>query len=201
MRRGPAGRGTHPRADPGGDRRVGRVADDRGPGDALAREGVRVLTVAVRRLVEVHEVEVDGVPRQLDVRLRVQVQQRLGQGVQAGDPHLRGAERVHPRDDAEHVVAAVGLEHRAADGGGVLEDGLPDDVRRDRVGGVEQARDLLRLLGYLAQGLLAVEVLAAGEEPDLAVGVRLAHRGAAPWVRLVGQIASVRGVREAPPWP
>ena len=46
------------------------------------------LAVAVRGLVEVHEVEVDGVPRQLDVRLRVQVQQRGAQRVEAGDPHL-----------------------------------------------------------------------------------------------------------------
>ena len=91
------------------------MPDDRLAGDAEARLDVPELAVAVRGLVEVHEVEVDVGPRQLDVRLRVQVQERLLQRVESGDPHLRGAERVHPRDDADDVVARVDLEGEAAD--------------------------------------------------------------------------------------
>jgi hypothetical protein len=63
-------------------RRVGDVADDGLARDAEARLDVAELAVAVGGLVEVHEVEVDLGPRQLDVRLRVQVQQRLLQRVE-----------------------------------------------------------------------------------------------------------------------
>jgi hypothetical protein len=82
------------------------VADDGLARDAETRLDVAELPVAVGGLVEVHEVEVDLGPGQLDVRLRVQVQQRLLQRVEARDPHLRGAERVHPRDDADDRVVA-----------------------------------------------------------------------------------------------
>ncbi len=189
MRRGPARGATHPRPDARRDRRVRHVPDDGRARDPEARRDVRVLPVAVRRLVEVHEVEVDRVPRQLDVRLRVQVQERLAELVEARDPHLRGAERVHPRHDAQHAVVRVGVEHRAPDRVGVLEHGLPDHGRRDVRRRVEEARDLLRLLGDLPQRLLSVQVLAAGEEPDLAVRVGLAH------VRSISRV--VGGVRTA----
>ena len=91
------------------------MADDGLARDAQTGLDVAELTVAVRGLVEVHEVEVDVVPGQLDVGLRVQVQERLLQRVEAGDPHLGRAERVHPGDHADDVVARVHLEGEAAD--------------------------------------------------------------------------------------
>ena len=82
-RRRPAGGGALPVLDLLQDGGVRHVADDGLAGDAEPGLDVAELAVAVRGLVEVHEVEVDVGPRQLDVRLRVQVQQRLLQRVEA----------------------------------------------------------------------------------------------------------------------
>ena len=82
------------------DLRVLPVAHDRRPGDAQPGEHVPELAVAVRRLVEVHEVHVDRRPREVAVRLGVEVDERLAQRAQPGDPHLGGREGVHPGDDA-----------------------------------------------------------------------------------------------------
>ena len=49
----------------------------------------------------------------------------------------------------------------------------------------EAVGDRLRLLGDLAQGLLAVEVLAAGDEPDLVAVERGGQGGAGHGVSLV----------------
>jgi len=53
------------------------MADDGGAFHPDPGLDVGELAIAVRRLVEVHEVHVDGRPGQLDVGLGVQVQQRL----------------------------------------------------------------------------------------------------------------------------
>src|SRR5699024_7684650 len=100
MHLGPAGRGAGPAPDPGLHDRVARVTHHGLAVHAQAGGDVTELAVAVRGLVEVHEVHVDRGPGQLHVRLGVQVQQRGAQGVQALDPHLRGGEGVHPGDDA-----------------------------------------------------------------------------------------------------
>jgi hypothetical protein len=180
---GPAGGGAHPRADALPHRLRAHVADHGLADDAEARLDVAELPVAVRGLVEVHEVHVDAAPGQRDVGLRVQVEEGLLQGVEALDPHLRRAERVHPRDEADGGIARVGLEGHAADAVAVLEDGLPHDADGDVRRLLELPGDLLRLLGDLLERLLAVEVLAAGEEPDLVVveGRGDAGHFRAPW--------------------
>ncbi|MCY1244555.1 hypothetical protein D9M72_576400 [compost metagenome] len=118
-------------------------------------------------LVEVHEVEIDVRPGQLDVRLGVQVQQRFAQQVQALDPHLGRAERMHPGGHPDDGIVGVRFQRGAADGFRISEDGLPDHLDRDIGGVVQCGGNLLRLRGDLLEDILAVEVLAAGEEPDL----------------------------------
>ena len=99
-----AGR-ARPGADPVGDVRVLPVADDGLAGDPQPGLDEPELAVAVGGLVQVHEVHVDLGPRQIAVELRVQVEQRLGQRLEAGDPHPGRRERVHPGDDADARVA------------------------------------------------------------------------------------------------
>jgi len=70
----PPGGGARPAGDLGDHGGVGDVAHNCLAGDVEAAEDVAVLAIAVRSLVEVHEVEVDVVPRQGNVRLGVQVQ-------------------------------------------------------------------------------------------------------------------------------
>nr|BFE71292.1 hypothetical protein GCM10020092_045930 [Actinoplanes digitatis] len=83
-----AGRGPGPAVDAGHHARVGGVPRHGFAGHAHPGLYVAELPVAVRGLVEVHEVHVDGRPGQRLVQLGVQVQQRLAQRVQPGDPHL-----------------------------------------------------------------------------------------------------------------
>ena len=158
------------------------MADHRLSADAQTGLDVAELAVTVCCLVEVHEVEVDFAPGQRDIRLRVQVQQRLAQDAQAGDPHLRRRERVHPRDQPDHVVVRIRLEHHAADGVRIGQDRLPLDGDR-YVRGLGQLRgDLLGLRGHLAQRVFAVQRLASGQEPDAVAGQvgndRVTHQGA-----------------------
>ena len=171
-RRRPPCRGAAPVADPievtvG----IGDMADDRGPGDPEPGLDVAELPVAVGGLVEVHEVEVDRAPRQLLVGLGVQVQHRLVERRQPGDPHLGRAERVHPGDDPDDVRltrCASRMVWRIASRD--VSTGFHTTRHGDVVGGVEHLDDLLRLGRDLGQDLVAVHRLAAGEEPDLLVG-------------------------------
>ena len=50
----------------------------------------------------------------------------------------------------------------------LVSDRLEDDAHRDRRGVVQAGRDQRGVVGDLPQGVLAVQVLAPGEEPDLA---------------------------------
>ena len=79
----PAGGRARPGADLRRDRRVRGVADHGLARDPEPGLDVAELPVAVGRLVEVHEVHVEVRPRQFDVGLRVQVEQRLAQQVEA----------------------------------------------------------------------------------------------------------------------
>ncbi len=163
----PAGGGARPRADPGPGGRVGGVADDDLAPLSEAGQEVAELAVAVGGLVEVHVVHVDGGPRQPLGVLGVELEERLVQGVDARDPHLGRGEGVHPGDDADAGVVGVGGQHGGPDGVAVLEDRLPHDRHGDGVGVVEPGGDLPGLVGDPGESLLAVEVLGAGEEPDL----------------------------------
>src|SRR6185437_16483140 len=57
------------------------------------------LAVSMSRLIQVHEVHVNGGPRQLAVKLRMEMRERLAQESQTRNPHLRGREGVHPRHE------------------------------------------------------------------------------------------------------
>ena len=71
---------------------------------------------------------------------------------------------------ADHADAV--LVRRRGDAGGLdslgrLDDRLEDDSHRDRRGVVQSGRDQRGVVGDLPQGVLAVQVLAPGQEPDL----------------------------------
>jgi hypothetical protein len=94
-------------------------------------------------LVEVHEVHVDGRPRQRHAGLGVQVEQRLLQRVEAGDPHLGRRERVHPRDHAHALRGAVDVQHLAVDRPGVEQHRLPHDAHGQVAHGGQAVHDAL----------------------------------------------------------
>ena len=69
---------------------VGPVADNHLAAQTHAGADVSEFAVAVSALVEVHEVHVDLVPGNLGIELGVEMQQRLGELLQAMNPHFSG---------------------------------------------------------------------------------------------------------------
>src|SRR3954466_1623923 len=67
------------------------------------------LAIAMRRLVQIHEVHVDGRPRQILIELSVQVDERLLQRLQSADPHLCRRKGMNPGDQTDAVLRAIGL--------------------------------------------------------------------------------------------
>ena len=163
---GRAGGGAHPGGHAVLDLRVLPVADDHLSPLLHPRADEAELAVAVGGLVQVHEVHVDRRPRQVAIELRVQVQKRLLQGGQPGDPHLGGREGVHPEHQARAVGGGVGLAADVEDGLRRGDHRLADDAHRQPPGGVEPGDDLPAVFGDLAEGRFAVKVLAAGDEPN-----------------------------------
>ena len=111
FRRSCAGSRPHPPGQPLLRLRLLPMADDHFARLPQPRADVAELAVAVRRLVQVHEVHVDRVPGQIAIELRMQMGQRLLQRLEARDPHLRRRKRVHPADHADAAVAALASRH------------------------------------------------------------------------------------------
>jgi hypothetical protein len=138
--------GALPAGDTTLSARVGHVPGDRSPWHAKASLDIAELPVALRGLVEVHEVHVDLGPRQRDVRLRVQVQQRCLQCVEAGDPHLGRGEGVHPGDQPYAIRVGAGGLDDLVDRRRVGHHRLPPDGQREPAGVVELVDDGAGLL-------------------------------------------------------
>ena len=83
------------------------VTNDNLAGNTHAAADVTEFDVTVSRLVEVHEVHVNSVPRQLGVVLGVEVEQRLLQSLQTLNPHLCGREGMHPSNDTHALLVVV----------------------------------------------------------------------------------------------
>ena len=104
-----------------------------GTNDYLSREphagsNKPILPVSMSRLVEIHETHVDGRPRQLFVKLGMQVQVRFVQGSQATDPHSGGREGVHPGNQADTVFRTIGIQAQLLNGLAACHHGLGNDL-------------------------------------------------------------------------
>ena len=207
----PAGAGAGPGADLLDDLRIGVVADDNLALDAEAGDDVTELTVAVGGLVQVHEVHVDGLPRDFLVVLGGQLQQRLGQHFEAANPHLGRGEGVAPGDDADDVRVGGSLDHELLDTVGGLQGGLEDDLGRNLAGVVQVVNHFSGVNGDLTQGFLAVQVLRTNAEPDFLAleGVFHNHRVTSFTSLFMGvclsfirrpRLPSERGAKTPPCW-
>src|SRR5690606_36106718 len=76
--------------------------------DAQFGNDMAEFTIAVGTLVKVHEIHVDGVPRNITVVLRMEMQQWFLEDIQPPDPHLAGGECMHPCDDADTGRLMIG---------------------------------------------------------------------------------------------
>jgi len=106
-------------------------------------------------------------PWQIAVELGVEVDEGLAQLVEATDPHLGRREGVHPQHQTGAARITVGRQAQGAD---VIAGGhhrLEHQRHRQLLRRVETGDHLARVLSDLIEGGLAVEVLAADDEPDL----------------------------------
>ena len=159
--------GLHPAADAGLHILVLPVARDDLAGLAKARADEAMLAVAVRGLIEVHEIHVDLIVGNFAVVLGCKVQPRLLQKVETVDPHFRRRERVAPRHDAGAGIVIVCFLYDLRDlGAGFGRDLIPEGIRKD---GGQLLRHFLGAACNRCQNLLAVERLRADNEPEFIV--------------------------------
>ena len=107
---------THPAADPLLHLRIVPVAEDQLSLNPHTTLDMAVLPVAVRRLIFIHEIHVDGTVGNLFIKLSQQMAQRFFVFLQTDDPHLCRRKRVHPGDDAGALRIVVGVVKGLADG-------------------------------------------------------------------------------------
>ncbi len=162
----PSPRRAHPGGQPVLDLGVLPVPDDDLPAEAHARVEEPGLAIAVRGLVEVHEVHVDLPPWEVAIELGVEMDERLPEHREAANPHLRRREGVHPEDEPCAIRIAVCFEAEAANLVGRRQERLERNVQRDAVRGVQGLCDRSGVGGDLLERAGAVKMLAAGDEPD-----------------------------------
>ena len=85
---------------------------------------------------------------------------------------------MHPRHDACDVILIVDFFHEFRDAVGRRHDAFEDNGVRELAARVELFDDVFGVAGDVLELLLAIEVLAAGDEPEFIVCVF--HDGCAP---------------------
>ena len=166
---GRANRRAHPGAQLRAHRRVLPEADQDLARNTQPRADVAVFPVAVRGLVEIHEVHVDLFVGDMAVVLRGKVAPGLLQKLQAVDPHFGRRKRVAPGDDAGAAVVRVGLLHDRRAFGLGLDRHLVDDRERDLRRLTQLLRHLLRARLYGFQHLRPIQELRADNKPEFII--------------------------------
>ena len=166
----PGARRAHPGADAVLHLRIGPMADDDFARQTHAGVDEARLPVAVGRLVQVHEVHVDRVPRQVAIELGVEMDERLLERVQPAHPHFRRRERVHPKDQAGAVRIGIRVEAKLRDFVRRRQQGLEFGLEREFGRARERARDLSPMGRDLLERTRTVEMLRAANEPDFGGG-------------------------------
>jgi hypothetical protein len=112
---------------------------------------LRRLPVAVRGLVQIHEVHVDRVPREVTIELGVEMRERLLKRVQPAHPHFRWRKRVHPQDEAGAVRIGVRVKAKLGDFVRSRQQGLEFGLQRELGRVRKRARDLPSMRGDLLE--------------------------------------------------
>ena len=105
-------------------------------------EDVGIFPVSMSTLIQVHEVHVHGVPRNLLVVLGMEVQKRLAESLEAPDPHLGRRESVHPGDDSDALGIGFGPAHHVQDLGRGVGRAFIDNFHGKETGGVHARHHL-----------------------------------------------------------
>jgi hypothetical protein len=142
------------------------MTDDNLAIEPQSRVDEACLTVAMCGLVQVHKIHVDLTPRQIAIKLRVQMQERLAKSLQPSDPHLRWRERMHPEDETRAICFAACLLTHLPDLLRPGDERFEDKGQRHALGAIQPVDDLLRVSGDLLQWPGPIKVLRAGYKPN-----------------------------------
>ncbi len=174
-----ADRGAHPSRHAPAEPPVFPPAGNHLLPQAHPRGDKPVLAVAVGGLVQVHEVHVDAVPRDVSVELRVDVQQGLLKRLEAADPHLGRRKRVHPGNHAGAGRVVVRLHDGAVDFFRISHDRMENDRAGNRRVRVEAVHHGPGVFVHPAEHVRAVQVLAADEKIEF-IFLQRCHDGILP---------------------
>ena len=144
-------------------------ADDNFSREPHACRNMSILAVTVGRLVKIHEIHVDGGPWDFFVELGMKMQQRLTEKAEAADPHAGRRERVHPGDQADAILGAVGVQTQLIDGFAGGHHWLDYDFYRQGRSGGNASGDSCGMFVDSLEDFVAVEVLAACDEPNFQI--------------------------------
>ena len=111
----PGARRAHPGADAVLNFRIGPMAHDDFAGQTHARVHEARLPVAMRRLVQVHEVHVDRVPGKVTIELGMEMRERLMKPVQPAHPHFRRRKCMHPKNEPGAVGVGIRVKAKLDD--------------------------------------------------------------------------------------
>lgn len=160
-------RRLHPASQPRLHRLVPPVSRDHLARRTQPRADKAVLAVAVRRLIEIHEIHVDLFVRDLTIVLRGKMTPWLLQRSETIDPHFRRRERMTPRDDTGTFVVIVSLFDRISDFPGAFGRHFIYDGIRQSFG--ERLRHFLCARIYCCKHLRPIQALAADNKPEFVV--------------------------------
>ena len=143
--------GTHPACDFLYDNRIRPVTDNNLALDPHAAYDMAVFTVAVCRLVFVHEIHVDGIVWNLLVKLCMQMHQRFPVFLQSQNPGFCRGKRMHPGDHARAVLIVICLVEGLADQRICDQGRFPDNFIWQQSGLVQFIHNLFRVLCNLCE--------------------------------------------------
>ena len=147
---------AHPGTDLLLDIRVLPVTHDHLALHAETAEDMTVLSVPVGRLILVHKIHINGVIRNLPVKLCMEVKQRLPVLLQAENPGFGRRERMHPGDDSRASLVRIRLVQSLPDQFIGNERRLPYNLIRKIAGCIQRLHDLLRMLRHVSQAHVPV---------------------------------------------
>lgn len=101
------------------------------------------------------------------VELRMEVEQRLLQTLQAVNPHLGRRECVHPGDHTDTFLVGVGCHHHVFHFVGVVGCALIYDFDGQASGIVQAGYHLFGVSVYLLYCVTSVKELCSGDPPNL----------------------------------
>ena len=133
--------------------------------DTHTSTDVSEFTVAMSRLIQVHEVHVHCIPRNFLVELSMQMQQRFLQLLQTVNPHFCRRESMHPSDDTDTFLVVVGSFENSFHFFGRVGSSFVYHFYREFAGVVQPVNHFIRVCVYCDYCVTSVQELCSCYKP------------------------------------